>query len=352
MSDIHVFAHTVVENDTLLAVSFAAFTNATSEENENSFFAVLSEFLSHFGVYVVAVVLASGIVGNLLSIVVFFRLRRRDIVTATYLGPLALSDLINLGVGVNGWIDNGVYAFSGGTVYIQEALSEGHCKFRAFLFGLCGSLSSGILLMFCVERCVAVWRPLMVATVFTQKRRKAAIVCVFMVCVGLGGCNAIYFKFVDGFGDIANECRPELSVLWHFGLFFVMMIVLYLFLPICILVILNVLILYGVHRTDRDNSLIESKERTKQNERKIIKNLVLVSAAYVFSMTPLAVFGGMQAIGEVTEWSWVDRYMINVIYEIVDFAYTFHYVNYSANYIIYVVSLDFYRAECRKVFCC
>ena len=108
--------------------------DTTAIEVENYFLSSFEEFVSHFGVYVTAVVLVSGIFGNLLSTVIFYRLRRRDHVTATYLGPLAVSDLINLCVGVNGWIDNGLYAFSGGTIHMQEAISAEHCKFRIFLF--------------------------------------------------------------------------------------------------------------------------------------------------------------------------------------------------------------------------
>jgi hypothetical protein len=57
-------------------------------------------------------------------------------------------------------------------------------------------------------------------------------------------------------------------------------------------------------------------------------------------------------IGNVTGWPHTSPTMIQVIKEVFEFTAAFHYANFSSNYIIYAFSMDYYRAECKKLFCC
>lgn len=74
--------------------------NSTQEPlpwDKNGVYAFIREFAFHyFSVYVMIVVMFIGFFGNLLSIVVFIYRRKKDRVSAQFLGPLAAVDFLNL----------------------------------------------------------------------------------------------------------------------------------------------------------------------------------------------------------------------------------------------------------------
>jgi hypothetical protein len=72
--------------DTILTAAFKPpnSTQGSTTSPPHGIIFIFRQFVFNFG-HVAAVILVSGFFGNLLSIVVFFRLRRRDMVTSTYL---------------------------------------------------------------------------------------------------------------------------------------------------------------------------------------------------------------------------------------------------------------------------
>jgi hypothetical protein len=66
------------------------------------------------------VVIIIGISGNILSIIVFRRCKRRDLVIVTYLTMLAYADLITLMYGAYYWIVTGILEESVGYFYTES----------------------------------------------------------------------------------------------------------------------------------------------------------------------------------------------------------------------------------------
>jgi hypothetical protein len=125
---------------------------------------------------------------------------------------------------------------------------------------------------------------------------------------------------------------------------------LYFFIPVIILIILNVFLLQGLFKSRE--SIGKEKHGTTKTDAKIMINLFFVSLVYIISGLPVATVALISCIGEATNWPHTSATTIQLIQELFVFTSTFHYTNYSSNYIVYVFSLDFYRVECRKIFCC
>jgi hypothetical protein len=309
-------------------------------------FDVFREFVHAFGVYVTMVVFASGLFGNLLSIIVFIRLRKKDAVTATYLTPIAVYDLTNICIGTTTWLVQAAPAFSGGTVFIPEAVSDVHCKIRVYISLASGLMSTWTLIAFCIERCIAIWFPLKLAVLVTSTRRQITIVVIILVSLALAYSVIPPFKL---HGSSICIPMPETNLesaflgFINFGV--------YLALPIVALSMLNALLVCGLSKQDK--TLNQTKTaKSKANEHKIVRNLFLLSCVYVITMTPFCVFGSIQITRMILGWGDVSSKYIDMFNVMVELAFLFHFTNYSANYLIYAASLDFYRAECRGLFGC
>jgi hypothetical protein len=186
------------------------------DSEANYLLLVMRNFVEHFGMYVTMAIFASGIFGNALSVVIFWRLRRHDVVTTTYLAPVAVYDLTVLCIGLSGWLDEAAYSFSNGAVHIPEAYTAGHCKFRTFLKYSCGMMSAWTLVTFCIERCVAIRKPLKVATIFTPSRRRKLLALVILLSLVFGVFPIpSYTIFPSGAFDGGNVCmgRPSNTIL-------------------------------------------------------------------------------------------------------------------------------------------
>jgi hypothetical protein len=79
-----------------------------SDGNQSFLFYALSKITTFTNKYFMGFVIINGILGNILSIIVFARCKKRDVVTVTYLTPLAYADLIILLYGAYSWILMGV----------------------------------------------------------------------------------------------------------------------------------------------------------------------------------------------------------------------------------------------------
>jgi hypothetical protein len=309
--------------------------------------------VQQFGIYFTMVIMFSGIFGNVLSVVVFWRLRHRDKVTATYLAPIAVYDLTVLCIGLSGWLDQATYAFSNGAFFVPESYTDGHCKFRQFLFFSCGMMSGWTLIVFCTERCVAIRSPLKVTTIFTPSRRRNALILVIIFSFIFGTFPIPTFITAPSEGLSGGMiCRPAPSTTWELALMITTGVGFYTAFPVILLIVLNVLLLKGLKKSQKSLDDSRHGNTQKKTDAKILRNLLLVSSIYIVTMLPVAVLATVAEVGEMTGWPQTPKTYVQFIRELQDFATTFHYANYSANYIVYVLSLDFYRSECRRLFCC
>lgn len=154
------------------------FPNATNsseydfEEDYGLAFAYkVGDVLTHY--YTPALVL-SGSIGNILSVIVFFKTKLRKLSSSYYLAALGISDTCFLLGAFVPWLNY---------VDINVYNKEYYCKFFTYVSGLCSFLSVWFVVAFTVERFIAVLYPLRRQTMCTVKRA-----CTVLIGLCLVGC--------------------------------------------------------------------------------------------------------------------------------------------------------------------
>ncbi|KAK3917289.1 Neuropeptides capa receptor, partial [Frankliniella fusca] len=131
------------------------------------FFQDVVEFLHQ---YYVPVMIVMGLVGNLLSCVVFLNTHLRLRSSSYYLAALATADFGYLAVLVLVWL-NSVHG-------VQVFDKEGWCQIVTYVSSVCAFLSVWLIVAFTVERFIAVQYPLHRPHMCTVARAKAIVACI------------------------------------------------------------------------------------------------------------------------------------------------------------------------------
>lgn len=128
-------------------------------------------------------VCVTGSVGNIVSIVVFFRTKLRKLSSSYYLAALGMSDTVFLLSNLLSW-----------SSYGQDILTiDIFCKLLNFFVGASSLLSSWFVVAFTVERFIAVLYPLKRQTMCTVRRAKMMLACLLIV--SLLDCTPLLFFF-------------------------------------------------------------------------------------------------------------------------------------------------------------
>lgn len=177
----------------------------------------VNEFLSH---YYTPTIVVFGSVGNILSVVVFFKTKLRKLSSSYYLAALGLSDTVFLLIAFVTWLN-----FLNINIYNKP----GYCEMFTYLSGLCSFLSVWFVVAFTIERYIAVLYPLKRQSMCTVKRA-----CSVLICLVIFGSfiNIPYYKYAspvfsevmqDYICDIKEDhkvrslkCLPE-DVFSHFS---------------------------------------------------------------------------------------------------------------------------------------
>jgi hypothetical protein len=129
----------------------------------------VGDFMSHY--YTPAVVFV-GSVGNILSVIVFFKTKLRKLSSSYYLAALAISDTCFLLGTFVSWLN-----YVNIDIYNQNF----YCQFFTYTSGLCSFLSVWFVVGFTVERFIAVLYPLRRQTMCTVKRACTILGVLFVI---------------------------------------------------------------------------------------------------------------------------------------------------------------------------
>ncbi|RUS70717.1 hypothetical protein EGW08_021521 [Elysia chlorotica] len=131
--------------------------------------------------YVTPVVLAVGLVGNLLSLVVFLSRNMRKLSASTYLAALSVSDICALVFYVlTDWLRRGLPQFPGSP---QSSLleDEGPCQVLTYLGYVSRFISAWIIVTFTMERYIGVCHPLRRKDICGSKSAQKVIVSLLVI---------------------------------------------------------------------------------------------------------------------------------------------------------------------------
>ena len=165
-----------------LIIPTVTFNNLSDNVLHEPTWEAFSSFLDFCTIFIFPIILAFGFFGNCLSIIIFWKKRNQDSSSAGYLGPLAVTDLCNICMGISYWFSNG------GLVLYQYATSRLGCIVYSTLWYYFQYVSGWIIVAFSVERCLVVWSPIRMRTLLTSKIRQRIIACIlagapiFLIC--------------------------------------------------------------------------------------------------------------------------------------------------------------------------
>ncbi|XP_055627369.1 growth hormone secretagogue receptor type 1-like [Toxorhynchites rutilus septentrionalis] len=137
-------------------------------------FSYYAELLSVIHFYYIPALVLFGSIGNILSVLVFFKTKLKKLSSSYYLAALGLSDtcyLFGLFVPWLNLIDIKIYTL------------EVYCQFFTFFSNLCSFLSVWFVVAFTVERFIAVLYPLKRQTMCTVRRAKIVISALTLIGV-------------------------------------------------------------------------------------------------------------------------------------------------------------------------
>jgi hypothetical protein len=184
-------ASTISENN--LSSYYVYDTYETDDEFMNftkTFQYEIGEFMTYY--YTPGVVLF-GVVGNILSVIVFLKTKLRFLSSSCYLAALGINDTCFLLGTFVAWLN-----FFNINIYDENY----YCQFFTYMSGLCCFLSAWLVVAFTVERFIEVVYPLKRETMCTVKR--ACIVSSGLVLIGTLICipfavfaSPRYSEYVD-----------------------------------------------------------------------------------------------------------------------------------------------------------
>lgn len=238
--------------------------------------------------YYTPILVLLGLLGNCLSVYVFFGTKLRYSSSSIYLGALAISDSGFLVVVFVTWLR---------IVNVSNLFNRhGFCQFFVYLSTFCSFLSVWLTVAFTVERFVAVKWPLRRQFLCTVARAKITVMGLTALAILLSSPVLLFSKIV-GKKKICN-----LDVKWKFwananNIFDTVMT---FTVPLTMIVIFNTLIARNIHKLDhvRRTLTIESDAsnerahtpRDRMPQTKVTKMLLFVSSAFFCLNMPAFVF--------------------------------------------------------------
>ncbi|XP_074647567.1 somatostatin receptor type 1-like [Tubulanus polymorphus] len=312
-------------------------------------------FTNIYRAYIFPVIVFSGIAGNCISLVVFPRLKRHDKSTAHYLSFLAASDLLNIlsnGL-IDSWLYNALRDIGAANVNVLGSSSV-VCKLLRYIWYVTTFTSTWNLTLFNVEKCIAIRYPMKRSRIVTSKRRKRALFVVLAV-----GC-LIRAPFLHSYDIVLNkngelECSLLFKRLTSYG---TLLMILFEWLtsfiiPWLAITVSSIFIMAAIFKWRKERLIAYTGGSGTKQSYKFVLNLTSVSAIFLITVSPAIALWGMfwlQHFFKVT-------FGIESKYDVLKLALISTNVqdlNFCLNFFIYVICLDFYRAEVRYILlrCC
>ena len=209
--------------------------------------------------------------------------------------------------------------------------------------------SSWLVVLICIERFVAVCFPLKAPII---NRKRFAVVGIVLIYLIIGAYNGVWVTFADRL--VGGVCRPNTQPPGFVTInrtFLIVGLSIYSFIPCLILITLTTFIiiqLYSARRVRRNMLARLTEESYEDPTSKTTLMLLCIIVAFVILVMPIAVahlifFIKRQPIFEVKD-------VAIVVYR--EVATLLEHINYSINFLLYVVACPSFRNHLPLIFCC
>ena len=273
------------------------------------------------------ILMALGIPGNILSIIILYRLKKSQ--PSTYLLCLAVSDLIVLSV----WE---LFDWVGSAFKINFIDNYGiFCRIQTFGYFSGIQISSWMLVLVTLERVCSVLYPHKVRTVFSPCRSLLSVLLTVTCIVGMN------IKFLAGIQNISTERYCFESD--NFDYFYVQVWPwIYLntgfFIPCVFLLCGNIVIVVTLWRKTNEASVSLHHNTAIKNKVSVVtKRVIVLNSAYIVCGSPICVYVIINLFG------WLDSELVKTILTMLMLT------NNSINFFLYIMVGSMFRKELIKI---
>ena len=286
------------------------------------------------------IVIAIGIIGNTLSILILSRKRMRKHTSAFYFTVLAVTDLLVLTVGL---LRNFLVALMGYDPI--RTYSQASCKIHTFLVYFLGQFSAWVLLSVTVERFISVWFPFKARYLCTYKHAAIGLV-ILAVCLSSANFHFFWTIGLSAFGNDTvklscsdfEEYHYFTRVIWNF-----IDSLLTTYIPCACMIFLNILIIIKLKRFR--SAVIFAPDSNSARVNTMTAMLLTVTFTFVSLMTPLTLY----LIGQNYWWEY--QHNNDSSFQIyLAAAFQLMYMNNAINFLLYYVSGNMFRKEFKELF--
>ncbi|XP_052777576.1 neuromedin-U receptor 2-like [Mya arenaria] len=319
-----------------------------------------SETVKYLWKIIPLVVVIIGLCGNILTVIILLRQRRKTSSTALFLFTLAISDTITLlSSPIRNWLLRGIEEKD------VRNMSELGCKFSNFFTYASVQFSSWILVGVTCERLISVVWPHRVRLGCTPR---AAIVTIFALLIPILGLNAHMFY---GHGNSSlvprdGPCEPlyiGYSKFWDKYWPWIDFAVAYA-VPFLFLAVSNTVIIYKMHKTHRQRRRISSVgkhgvDNSARDKKLVTIVLVILTVSFFICLTPVQIFFIYQPYWRervfeeyfCQDWKRFaeETGKFQLVFAIVNLL---SYINAGFNFFLYVISGSKFRHEVKALFMC
>lgn len=253
------------------------------QRNLTQFDFIMSSFVTGLNFFYTPILVIMGTLGNLISILVFYKSKMRVQSTSQYLTTLACSDTIFLFQLIPPWLN----AIDSSDLFH----AEGFCQIFVYVSYVTCCMSSWIIVAFTVERFVAVSYPLQRNKLCTTARSRYTTFILFLFSVLV---NIPILRFAK---PTNNDCNIDIEYIEPAGRFNWIDTTVSFSFPMGIILVLNIGIIIGIYRLERTRLML-IKHSTPENKTKlamlmcprsqsrVTRMLLIVSSVFVILNLP------------------------------------------------------------------
>ncbi|XP_052777447.1 galanin receptor type 2-like [Mya arenaria] len=343
------------DNDTLVNVT-SQYNTTTTSAGGGYEPGVYEKSREQLWKIVAPIIIVVGIVGNLLSVVVFLRQMRKVTSTVVFLFTLALSDIVILLCGpLRNWIR---FTWD---VDIR-LMSDTGCRLQVYVTYLSLHFSSWLLVAVTLERAISVILPHRVKLICTPKNAFAYTLILFLVLAALNTVNIVMYS-LNGVKNL--NCAPKTAEYRSFrdNIFEWIDLAVSFAIPFIILLAGNAVIIHHLQRSRSRRDQLMAGQGDRQDasgrySRSVSVLLISLCLIFLVTMTPISAYlvyypiryrqvEALYTRDALAGWhSFQELLFYHTVFSLLS------YTNAALNFLLYVFSGTRFRSELVAMLSC
>ncbi len=350
MSTIHTFRHCTMEKaltESSLMSTNSTMSNTTTSNlprSSNPFYQppTSSEVFGYYvGIIAAPILLVIGIVGNILSIIVFSRKGLHGTITSLLFRALAICDILSLFE-----ISEKLFLIWDIDTIQANKLSCQVCFYFIWVVKTC---AAWMLVFISVERCIGIYKPHMAKLICTKQRAKIAIgllivsaMVIYAPFLKLYGVHHCYRAVLGREVPFCVRPRDILPVYNNVAPWFEL--VFYSLAPFVFILILNIAISVRlIISQQRRNETLNVDSGADSNMHGLTAMLLTTSTAFMVLTLPFCMYYLLRKYSVITKHNPQPHFK--------DIALVMQQTYHAINFFIYCFSGPRFRRELKTVFC-